>query len=64
MNLQARMYGRSVAVLALLALGGCSSGLRKGAMAPDFSLNNMAGQTFTLSSYRGNVVLLTYWAVG
>ena len=30
--------------------------------APDFSLQDMDGETYTLSSYRGKVVMLNFWA--
>ena len=32
------------------------------AVAPDFTLPNIAGGSLTLSSYRGKVVLLDFWA--
>jgi peroxiredoxin len=35
---------------------------RAGALAPDFSLPDLTGQTISLSSYRGKVVLLDFWA--
>ncbi len=34
----------------------------KRSLAPDFSLPELSGQTLTLSSYRGKVVLLDFWA--
>jgi thiol-disulfide isomerase/thioredoxin len=37
-----------------------ASGLR--ALAPDFSLPNLAGGQLELSAYRGKVVLLDFWA--
>jgi peroxiredoxin len=30
--------------------------------APDFTLTDLSGQPLTMSSYRGNVVLLDFWA--
>lgn len=30
--------------------------------APDFTLQTMEGETFTLSEYKGNVVVLNFWA--
>ena len=33
-----------------------------GAVAPDFSLPDLSGNRLTLSSYRGKVVLLDFWA--
>jgi cytochrome c biogenesis protein CcmG/thiol:disulfide interchange protein DsbE len=31
-------------------------------VAPDFSVNDLSGQTLALSRYRGQVVLLNFWA--
>jgi thiol-disulfide isomerase/thioredoxin len=39
---------------------GTSTG--KESLAPDFSLPDLSGQKFDLSSYRGKVVLLDFWA--
>lgn len=33
-----------------------------GAPAPDFTLNNLKGQSITLSSFSGRPVLINYWA--
>jgi thiol-disulfide isomerase/thioredoxin len=35
---------------------------QQGAAAPDFSLIDLSGQPLSLSSYRGKVVLLDFWA--
>lgn len=39
-----------------------ASSARQGALAPDFKLADLNGQTLNLSSYRGKVVLLDFWA--
>ena len=36
--------------------------LEKGVMAPDFTLTNLSGKKVKLSSYRGKVVLVNFWA--
>jgi len=36
--------------------------VREPSLAPDFSLPNLKGQELELSSYRGKVVLLDFWA--
>ena len=62
----------SVAALALvlnLALAGCGPteepsrrGIQPGSVAPDFSLNRLDGGSASLGDYRGQVVLLNFWA--
>jgi thiol-disulfide isomerase/thioredoxin len=37
-------------------------GIAEQSLAPDFSLLDLTGQKFDLSSYRGKVVLLDFWA--
>lgn len=39
-----------------------ASGPREFPLAPDFTLQQLDGQLLTLSSYRGKVVLLDFWA--
>jgi len=41
---------------------GCQKEVAAGPMAPDFSLKDLSGKTVSLSSYRGRVVLLDFWA--
>jgi peroxiredoxin len=50
-----------------LAAAGCSSGeaappVQTGAPAPDFQLQSLDGQVVTLSSLRGKLVMLNFWA--
>jgi cytochrome c biogenesis protein CcmG/thiol:disulfide interchange protein DsbE len=42
--------------------GARSTSIGKESMAPDFSLPGLSGQRLDLSSYRGKVVLLDFWA--
>ncbi len=46
--------------LALAA--GCASGLGRGKMAPDFELAGLDEKPVSLAQYRGDVVLLGFWA--
>lgn len=54
------------AALAFLAAGvllaGCSGRARPGAPAPPFRLRAANGQTVSLTSYRGQVLVLNFWA--
>ena len=62
--------GLKVIVLILLVSGllinGCSGGTNQGAVigkqAPDFQLNNLDGQSTSLSSLQGKPVLINFWA--
>ena len=64
-------------VLALLAMGGCAkettdlellsyeddgTELVIEEVAPDFTLTSLEGETVSLSDYRGQIVLLTFFA--
>ncbi len=54
---------RLALVLLLLALSGSAfAGVGKGQRAPDFSLPTLAGGRMSLSSLRGKVVLVDFWA--
>ena len=54
----------AVALFFLLRQHGISAAAsaQQGAMAPDFHLVDLSGQALDLSSYRGKVVLLDFWA--
>jgi peroxiredoxin len=54
----------AVAAGLALASSGCAKPAGAGRLAPDFSLNDLGGKSVSLASQRGNVVLLTFWAVG
>jgi cytochrome oxidase Cu insertion factor (SCO1/SenC/PrrC family) len=54
-------FGRFLAALAVsagLGLAGEATAVVPGNTAPDFTLNDVNGTPFTLSSYRGKAVLL------
>ena len=57
-----------VLVLALTACGAsgpggdASTGISEGQRAPDFSLETLEGEKVSLSDYRGQIVLLNFWA--
>ena len=48
--------------LAALACGGGCSGLWPGTVAPDFTLVSLAGENVSLSQFKGQPVVLTYFA--
>ena len=61
-RLRARWGG--VALAGLLAVAGSGSAATQllGAEAPDFVLKSVAGRNVRLSEYRGEVVMLSFWA--
>ncbi|MFO1462657.1 MAG: TlpA disulfide reductase family protein [bacterium] len=56
------LFAISLAGLYFLFHRGQVSGPKLGALAPDFSLPNRQGQSVALSGFRGQVVLLNFWA--
>jgi peroxiredoxin len=61
-GMRARWSG--VALAGLLAVAGAASAATQllGAEAPDFVLKSLAGKNLRLSEYRGEVVMLSFWA--
>ena len=60
----ARRWARVWAVLGAVAvLQGCG-GPRRATMAPDFQLHDLSDQTVRLADFRGQPVLVTFWAYG
>jgi peroxiredoxin len=59
MNIKSTLTGLIFALFALTSLA--SSGL-EGQQAPDFSLKSSTGQNLRLSEYRGDVVMINFWA--
>lgn len=55
---------KGVAFAALLAVAGSVSAATqlRGAEAPDFVLKSLSGENLRLSEYRGEVVMLSFWA--
>ena len=55
----------SILLVALFALAGCTkheAPAVEGSLAPDFTLNDLAGHPVQLSALKGKVVLLNFWA--
>ena len=50
------------ALIAAIAFTSASAQLRPGTMAPEISLPNTKDSTITLSSFKGKVVLVDFWA--
>ena len=59
MNIKSTLTGFTFALFALTSLA--SSGL-EGQAAPDFSLKSSTGENLRLSEYRGEVVMINFWA--
>ena len=49
-------------MLALLATGSVASSSLTGQPAPDFALKSSSGENLRLSEYRGDVVMINFWA--
>ncbi len=54
---------RFIPLMFIFVLGiACQNERRDGPKAPDFSLENLSGQTVTLKQHLGNLVVLDFWA--
>ena len=64
MNRPNRARWSGVALVALLAAASTVSAATqlRGSEAPDFVLKSLSGKNLRLSEYRGEVVMLTFWA--
>lgn len=55
----------TIVAVALGLVSGCAAPDRTpGKAAPDFELKDLTGKTVSLSSLRGQPILLTFWGVG
>ena len=52
----------SIIALSLFVAAAAFAGVGKGQRAPEFSLPSLKGSTVTLSSLKGKVVLIDFWA--
>jgi len=55
-------FGRGVTAALLLSAAGYSQAVDTKQLAPDFTLATLAGPNLRLEEYRGQVVLLNFWA--
>jgi cytochrome c biogenesis protein CcmG/thiol:disulfide interchange protein DsbE len=51
-----------IAIFIVLLCFGCAKKENPGDVAPDFSLEDLSGNTVTLTASKGNIVLLDFWA--
>jgi thiol-disulfide isomerase/thioredoxin len=62
MNKVPKVILPALLTLVLLVTNCVAVGTQTGNLAPDFQLQNLDGQTVSLSSLRGNPVMLNFWA--
>ena len=63
MHLKCRSMIWTINLLAFsLFILACQKEVGAGPVAPDFSLKNLSSQRVTLKQYRGNIVILDFWA--
>jgi peroxiredoxin len=61
-GLRARWSGAALAGLLAVAAAASAATQLLGAEAPDFVLKSLSGKNLRLSEYRGEVVMLSFWA--
>jgi peroxiredoxin len=61
-GLRARWSGAALAGLLAVASAASAATQLLGAEAPDFVLKSLSGKNLRLSEYRGDVVMLSFWA--
>jgi peroxiredoxin len=49
-------------LLLIVSVSELNAQIKKGSLAPEIKLEDVTGQTTSLSSYKGKVVLLDFWA--
>ena len=60
-----KLFFLTLVSITLLFVSSCGQGapiLRKGDPAPDFTLKDLEGKTWTLSELKGQVVFINFWA--
>ena len=62
MNMPARIFVNAAMVVASLSFAGAMADELAGELAPDFVLKSGSGENMRLSEYRGEVVLVNFWA--
>jgi peroxiredoxin len=61
-RIRARWSGIALACSLVVAGSVCAATQLKGSEAPDFALKSLTGENLRLSEYRGEVVMLSFWA--
>ena len=62
MKMPGQSFVRTTIVFALVSLSAMAATQLDGELAPDFVLKSDTGENMRLSEYRGDVVLLNFWA--
>jgi cytochrome c biogenesis protein CcmG/thiol:disulfide interchange protein DsbE len=62
MSLNSAVKLRILIFMVFLSVIGCQNAVNGDVSAPDFSLSDLSGRLISLKQYRGNVVILDFWA--